>query len=140
MKAQNRQPDPQSITSRTRAYLVAHPTATNPEIAAALGLTVDQAKDGRKNARVPPPRESGDRVRLPTHMHRGEGYRDHECAGYVDCLAGAAGSLARTLRRALQKTMRVHPGDGAAWDRIPEATFRAWRWPEGWKPGGRRGR
>lgn len=40
--------------------------------------------------------------------------------------------IARDLRRVLQKTMRVYRGDGLTWERIPEATFKARRWPAGW--------
>jgi hypothetical protein len=80
-----------SARARVRDYLATHPHARPGEIAQALGLTYEQAKDGRANARAPRP--SGVRTRLPTFMVRGEGERRHECALYVDCLAGAAFTL-----------------------------------------------
>ena len=78
-----------TIRERVRDYLSRHPGATAREIADALGINPGTAKSCRADF-VRPSRE---RVHLPTLMLAGPGNRQHECARYVDCLAGAAFSL-----------------------------------------------
>ena len=77
-----------TAAGRVRAYLADHPHATIPEIAAALGMTYAQAKEGKRL--VLTPRSDGPRAPRETLMARGAGERRHDCAGYEACLAGAA--------------------------------------------------
>lgn len=80
----HRQPD--SKRTKIQARILAHPSATTGEIAGALGVTAALVRESRREIDL----ERRPRVKLPTYMAPGAGYRDHECAEYVDCLAGAA--------------------------------------------------
>ena len=90
-----------TIRERVRDYLATHPGAPAREISEALGINPGTAKSCRADF-VRPSRE---RVHLPTLMLAGEGNRQHECARYVDCLAGAA---------------HTYPGDAHCPPRCPD--------------------
>jgi hypothetical protein len=99
----------------------------------ALGLTKRQVKDAWRGlpSPTPRPRPSGERVRLPTFMVRGEGERNHECALYVDCLAGAVFAItgqAHCPRACDRFEVRDHEADRAIAALVPRESWGGAAW------------
>jgi hypothetical protein len=122
-----------SIRDRVAAHRLAHPEHSMREAGAALGLTKRQVKDAWRGlpSPAPRPRPSGTRPRLPTFMVRGEGYRRHDCARYVDCLTGAAFTISGDVRcpRVCERfAERDHEADRAVAMAVPRESWGGEAW------------